>query len=134
MSPLTTVPNSAADLLTIVATGNGQDAIDAIEAMIAKHGRFLTEFMMRTVLGELHSESDRPPSGCRWCEISQRQHARRYVEGVGSHNWTPPTDQQIKDRMWIRRAQRMRRASARHTALLEEAAEKADAETHERGV
>jgi hypothetical protein len=108
---MSTVPHSAADLLTIVATGNGQDVLDALETMTTTHGKFLTELMMRTVLGELHSESDRPPSGCRWCELGQRNHARQYVEGVGFHEWTPPTDRQIKDRMWVRRARRMRRAA-----------------------
>lgn len=103
---MSTVPNSAADLLTIVATGNGQDVLDAIEAMMTKHGKFLTEFMMRSVLGDLRDESEYPPSGCRWCECGQRQHARRYMEGVGMHAWTAPTDQQIKNRMRVRRARR----------------------------
>jgi len=105
-------PNSAADLLTIVATGNGQDVLDALEAMTAKHGKFLTELMMRSVLDGLRDESDYPPSGCFWCDRSQRNHARQYVSGVGYHEWTPPTDRQIKDRMRIRRANRVRKAGA----------------------
>lgn len=105
-----TVPNSAADLLTLVATGNSQDVVAAIEAMTAKHGKFMTEFMMRSVLGEVRDESEYPPSGCRWCEIGQRVHCQRWTEEAGWHKWAPPTDQQIKDRMWVRRARRMRRA------------------------
>lgn len=104
-------PNSAADLLTIVATGNGQDALDAIQAMTAKHGKFLTELMMRAVLGDLRDESEYPPSGCFWCDRGQRDHARQYMGGPGGwHEWTRPTDRQIKDRMRIRRANRARRA------------------------
>ena len=105
-------PNSAADLLTIVATGNGQDTLDAIQAMIAKHGKFLTELMMRAVLGEVRDETEYPPSGCHWCDRGQRVHARQYVGGVGYHEWTPPTDRQIKDRMRVRRASRVRKAGA----------------------
>jgi hypothetical protein len=106
-------PNSAADLLTIVATGNGQDALDAIQAMTAKHGKFLTELMMRAVLGDLRNESEYPPSGCFWCDRGQRVHARQYVGGPGGwHEWTPPTDRQIKDRMRVRRANRVRKAGA----------------------
>jgi len=106
------VPNSAADLLTIVATGNGQDVLDALEAMTAKHGKFLAVLMMRAVLGEVRDESEHPPSGCHWCDRGQRVHARQYVEAAGYHEWTPPTDRQIKDRMRVRRANRVRKAGA----------------------
>lgn len=46
----------AADLLTIVATGNGQDVLDAVEAMTVLHGQFLTAVMMRVVLDRLDAE------------------------------------------------------------------------------
>lgn len=49
-------PMHAADLLTIVATGNGQDVLDAVEAMTVLHGQFLTALMMRTVLDRLEAE------------------------------------------------------------------------------
>jgi len=49
-------PMHAADLLTIVATGNGQDVLDAVEAMTVLHGQFLTALMMRTVLDRLDAE------------------------------------------------------------------------------
>lgn len=52
----TTTPMHAADLLTIVATGNGQDVVDALEAMIAQHGEFLTRLMMRSVADRLDAE------------------------------------------------------------------------------
>jgi hypothetical protein len=53
-------PNSAADLLTIVATGTGQDVVDALEAMTAKHGEFLTRLMMETVLNAVRDEAGAP--------------------------------------------------------------------------
>jgi hypothetical protein len=46
----------AADLMTIVATGTGQDVLDAVEAMTILHGQFLTALMMRTVLDRLEAE------------------------------------------------------------------------------
>lgn len=52
----------------------------------------------------------REPSACRHCGISRRRHDRqtwhtrqRFTEGVGYHYWTPPTQQQIKERMLARR-------------------------------
>lgn len=106
-------PNSAAGLLAIVATGNGRDVVDALKVMTAEHGEFLTGLMMRAVLGEVRDESEYPPSGCHWCDRGQRVHARQYVGGPGGwHEWTPPTDRQIKDRMRVRRANRAQKAGA----------------------
>jgi hypothetical protein len=45
------------------------------------------------------------PNGCRFCGITQRGHAIQYGPS-GRHTWTPPTQQQIKDRMAARRAAR----------------------------
>lgn len=44
------VPHSASELYAIVTTGNGQDVVDAVEAMNATHGEFLTGLMMRSAL------------------------------------------------------------------------------------
>lgn len=50
------------------------------------------------------------PSGCRHCGIDERGHARRWTppskDGPGWHQWTPPTQEQIKARMLARRAAR----------------------------
>lgn len=51
-----TAPMHAADLMTVVATGNGQDVLDALETMTAQHGEFLTRIMMRSVLERLDAE------------------------------------------------------------------------------
>lgn len=45
------------------------------------------------------------PMGCRWCGIDQRPHAIQAGTHT-THTWTPPTQQQIKDRMLARRARR----------------------------
>jgi hypothetical protein len=50
------------------------------------------------------------PMGCRWCSIDQHGHGRQYVEPIGWHQWQPPTQQQIKNRMLARRAERNDRA------------------------
>jgi hypothetical protein len=44
------------------------------------------------------------PSACRYCGIGHREHAQRWTTEAGWHQWTPPTQQQIKDRMLARRA------------------------------
>jgi len=46
------------------------------------------------------------PTGCGFCGIDQRGHGRQYAEPDGWHQWQPPTQQQIKDRMLARRAER----------------------------
>lgn len=43
------------------------------------------------------------PMGCGLCGIDQRGHAIQ-VGADGSHAWTRPTEQQVKDRMLARRA------------------------------
>jgi hypothetical protein len=44
------------------------------------------------------------PSGCRYCGINAREHARRWKPLVGWHKWAQPTQEQIKARMLARRA------------------------------
>ncbi|MGW1533910.1 hypothetical protein [Streptomyces aureus] len=44
------------------------------------------------------------PSGCRWCGITSRDHMQRWKAPVGWHQWTQPTQEQIKNRMQARRA------------------------------
>lgn len=44
------------------------------------------------------------PNGCRHCGIDHREHAQRWTDAAGWHQWTPPTQQQIKARMRARRA------------------------------
>ncbi|ONI92657.1 hypothetical protein ALI22I_02635 [Saccharothrix sp. ALI-22-I] len=43
------------------------------------------------------------PNGCRWCGLGEREHYRRWKPPVGWHHWTPPTDDQRKERMQARR-------------------------------
>jgi len=45
------------------------------------------------------------PMGCRRCGIDQRGHAIQ-ATADGSHTWQQPTQQQIRDRMLARRAER----------------------------
>jgi hypothetical protein len=46
------------------------------------------------------------PMGCRWCGIGERQHGRQWTRDAGWHEWTQPTQEQIKARMQARRANR----------------------------
>jgi hypothetical protein len=46
------------------------------------------------------------PNGCRWCGIDRRPHFQQWKPPVGWHQWEQPTQQQIKDRMLARRAER----------------------------
>lgn len=43
------------------------------------------------------------PSSCRWCGIPQLGHGRQWTSRAGWHAWDRPTQQQIKDRMRVRR-------------------------------
>lgn len=52
------------------------------------------------------------PMGCRRCGIDQRGHAIQ-AGSDGSHTWQQPTQQQIKDRMVARRAERYHRDQPR---------------------
>ena len=47
------------------------------------------------------------PNGCRICGLDERGHARRWSKSVGWHQWTPPTQAQIKRRMQDRRTARL---------------------------
>lgn len=58
---MNTVPHSASELYEIVATGNGQDVLDAVEAMNAKHGEFLTGLMFDVVANRVRDEA-----GAEW--------------------------------------------------------------------
>ncbi|WP_164543459.1 hypothetical protein [Streptomyces mobaraensis] len=46
------------------------------------------------------------PTACCHCGINQREHARQWKPPVGWHQWTPPTEEQIKKRMLARRTER----------------------------
>lgn len=54
------VPHSASELYEIVTTGNGQDVLNAVEAMNATHGKFLTGLMMRSALNKADAEAGAP--------------------------------------------------------------------------
>lgn len=45
--------------------------------------------------------------GCQRCGIS-RPHGWQYTNDAGLHQWVQPTQEQIKDRMRARRAERKR--------------------------
>ena len=47
-----------------------------------------------------------PTDGCRHCGLPAREHMQRWEPGPGWHKWAAPTQDQIKDRMLARRAQR----------------------------
>lgn len=44
------------------------------------------------------------PDGCQHCGIPERQHMTRWKPGIGSHQWTAPTQEQVKTRMLARSA------------------------------
>ncbi|EFL29376.1 hypothetical protein SSOG_09090 [Streptomyces himastatinicus ATCC 53653] len=44
------------------------------------------------------------PMGCRWCGLDKRPHFQQWKPPVGWHQWTQPTQEQIKERMLARRA------------------------------
>ena len=46
------------------------------------------------------------PNACRWCGIDKREHMQQWKPPVGWHQWTPPTQDQIKARMLARHAER----------------------------
>lgn len=58
-----------------------------------------------------------PPSGCRWCGIDQREHARQWKPPVGWHQWTQPTQAMILERMRRRRGNRKNAAPALYHAV-----------------
>lgn len=45
----------------------------------------------------------RPPSGCAWCGLPQRNHCQRWSADAGWHRYEPPADWQILARMRARR-------------------------------
>ncbi|WP_424891828.1 hypothetical protein [Streptomyces sp. XH2] len=46
------------------------------------------------------------PNACCYCGIEKREHLQRWKPLVGWHQWTPPTQEQIKARMITRRAEK----------------------------
>lgn len=54
---MTNVPYSATELARIATTGTGQDVLDAVDAMNATHGEFLTGMMMRSALNAADAEA-----------------------------------------------------------------------------
>ncbi|MFE5582501.1 hypothetical protein [Kitasatospora sp. NPDC056531] len=46
------------------------------------------------------------PSGCQHCGIPEREHARRWTDGIGWHPWVQPRSSQTLARMKARRAAR----------------------------
>ncbi|MEU4738136.1 hypothetical protein [Streptomyces fradiae] len=56
------------------------------------------------------------PMGCALCGINRRGHGRQYTETAGWHAWQQPTQQQIKDRMYARRAARQAAAPTQYHA------------------
>jgi hypothetical protein len=46
------------------------------------------------------------PNACRHCGIDKREHMQQWKPPVGWHQWTPPTQEQIKARMLARHAER----------------------------
>ncbi|MCX4784054.1 hypothetical protein [Streptomyces sp. NBC_01264] len=47
--------------------------------------------------------STTPPSACRHCGIDHHEHMQRWTSAAGWHQWTQPTQQQVKQRMTVRR-------------------------------
>lgn len=79
-----TAPNSASELYEIAATGNGQDVLDAVEAMNATHGEFLTGMMMRSALNAADAEA-----GADWLDATAAR-AEELRDILG--RWSTPDD------------------------------------------
>lgn len=47
------------------------------------------------------------PNACHHCGIEQYEHAQRYAEAAGWHQWAEPDQDQIKARMIARRDERL---------------------------
>ncbi|MFF2612294.1 hypothetical protein [Kitasatospora sp. NPDC058046] len=45
-----------------------------------------------------------PAGACRHCPLLERGHARQWTEAAGWHPWTPPAEQQLRDRARARLA------------------------------
>jgi hypothetical protein len=58
---------------------------------------------LRVVRARRTAMSDEP-NGCGWCGRDQRSHGIEWLESVGYHNWTEPTDAQRRERMTQNRA------------------------------
>ena len=43
------------------------------------------------------------PNGCQHCGVTPSEHMQRWKPPVGWHQWTAPTQAQVKDRMQARR-------------------------------
>lgn len=43
-------------------------------------------------------------AACRHCPFGKHEHMQRWTNAVGWHQWTQPTQEQIKARMLARRA------------------------------
>lgn len=53
-----------------------------------------------------HRTTGVDPNACQWCGQPERLHGSRWVEFVGRHQWTAPTDGQRLARMRARRSAR----------------------------
>lgn len=51
----------------------------------------------------IHPDKLIQPGACRNCGRPREGHARQWVQGIGWHSWTMPTQTQIKYRMIRRR-------------------------------
>jgi hypothetical protein len=47
-----------------------------------------------------------PPNACQHCLYTERHHMQRWAPNIGWHQWTAPTQDQIKTRMRTRREKR----------------------------
>ncbi len=54
------------------------------------------------------TQPDAVPSACCHCGIGEREHMQRWTAGIGWHQWTPPTQDQIKTRLRQRAEKRTR--------------------------
>lgn len=57
------------------------------------------------------------PSACRWCDLEERDHGRRFAWLVGDHEYTAPTERMRLSRMQGRHA--LRRAAITRNAAQE---------------
>jgi hypothetical protein len=52
------------------------------------------------------------PSACKWCDLEERDHGRRFAWLVGDHEYTAPSNRMRLARMQGRRAARLEAAGA----------------------
>lgn len=69
----------------------------------AAHDRKVTGYDFKTAVNPSARKKTAEPGACRWCGRPRDGHYQRWIEPVGWHTFTEPTDEQRKTRMLAKR-------------------------------